>query len=100
MSLRLKLQQQEVGLDDAKALEMIYEAMARKIRIRLLESGVATEQLDECFNLEEKLLDEIRSNPTRQAWTLDQNVAVNQRIGALGDLYRQVLKSEMHAGAG
>jgi len=96
---QLRFKQQEVGLGDPKALEMVYEAMARKIRIRALESGASTEQLKACFDLEEKLLDEIRSKPARQAWRLDENVTVNQRIDALGDLYLIVLKSEMQAAA-
>ena len=96
---QLRFKQQEIGLDDPKAVEMVYEAMARKIRIRALESGASTKQLKECFDLEQKLLDEIRSKPARQAWALDENVAINQRIGALGDLYLKVLKNEMQATA-
>jgi hypothetical protein len=94
-----RFKQQEVGLDDPKAVEMVYEAMPRKIRIRALESGASTDQLKACFDLEENLLNEIRSKPARRSWGLDENVAVNQRVSALGDLYLKVLKSEMQAAA-
>jgi hypothetical protein len=94
---QLRYKQQEIGLDNPEAAEMIYAAMARKIRIRLLQSGASTDQLEECPNREESLLNEIRSKPARQSWSLDENVALNKRISALGDLYLKVLKSETQA---
>ena len=65
--------------------------------VRLLQSGAETEQLEECFNLENKLFDEILSYPAGQDWTDDQNDAVNQQISALTGLYLKVLKGEMQA---
>src|SRR5436305_5755505 len=56
---QLRFKQQEVGLDDPKAQELVYDAMARKIRIRALQSAVSSEQLKQCFKFEENLVEEI-----------------------------------------
>ncbi len=96
---QLRFKQQDVGLNDPTAQELVYDAMARKIRIRALQSAASSEQLKECFKFEETLLDEIRSKPARKTWGHDDNVVVNERIDALGNLYLKVLESEMQAAA-
>ena len=92
----LRFKQQDIGLHDPKAQELVYAAMARKIRIRALQTAASSEQLKECFQFEEKLIDEIRSKPARQPWADEDNIAINQKIDALGNLYLKVLETEMH----
>jgi hypothetical protein len=91
--------QQEVGLDDPKAQELVYDAMARKVRIRVLQTAVSSEQLKECFKFEESLLEEIRSKPARQSWGLEENAIINGKIDELGNLYLKALEGAMQAAA-
>lgn len=96
---QLRFKQQEVGLNDAKAQELVYDAMARKIRIRALQTAVSSEQLKECFKFEESLVEEIRSKPAQQNWGLKENTVINGKIDELGNLYLKALESEMQAAA-
>ena len=96
---QLRFKQQEVGLNDPKARELVYDAMARKIRIRALQSAVSSEQLKQCFKFEENLVEEIGLKPARQSWGLEGNTVVNTKIDELGNLYLKVLESEMKAAA-
>ena len=94
---QLRFKQQEVGLNDPAAQNLVYDAMARKIRIRTLQSAASEGQLQECFKFEEGVVDEIRSKPAGEAWGLDENVSLNHKIDTLGNLYLKVLEVEMQA---
>jgi hypothetical protein len=96
---QLRFKQQDVGLDNPKARELVYDAMARKIRIRVLQSAVSSEQLKQCFKFEENLVEEIGLKPARQSWGLEENTVVNRKIDELGNLYLKVLESESQAAA-
>ena len=96
---QLRFKQQEVGLHEPEVRDLVYEAMARKIRIRALQSVVSSEQLKSCFAFEETLVQEIRSKPAQQTWGMEENSVIDGKINELGNLYLKVLESEMQAAA-
>jgi len=96
---QLRIKHQEVGIDDPKAQQLIQDSIARTIRIRALRSAVPSEQLEACFQFEDKLLEEIRSQPARQSWGLERNTIFATKIVQLGNLYLKILESEMQAAA-
>lgn len=95
----LRFWQQQTGVNETEAQKSVYDAMARKIRIRALQSAVSSDELKECFKVEEQLLSEIRAKPPRQVWSDDENLAFNAKVDALGNLYLKVLELEMQAAA-
>jgi hypothetical protein len=93
----LRLKQQEIGLHDARAQQLVFDAMARKIRIRVLQSAASSEELREAFHFEEQLIDHIRKRPSETVWSDSDNLAIQQKVETLGNLYLKFLEKEMHA---
>jgi hypothetical protein len=93
----LRFKQQEVGLHDTRVQQLVYDAMARKIRIRALQSAASSEELKQAFHFEEELIDDVRKRPSGAVWSDNDNLAINQKVDSLGNLYLKVLEKEMHA---
>jgi hypothetical protein len=93
----LRFKQQEIGLHDPRAQQIVFDAMARKIRMRALQSAASGDQLQECFRFEERLIDDIKSRPAARPWSDGDNASISQKVDTLGNLYLKVLESEMRA---
>jgi hypothetical protein len=96
---QLRFKHQKVGAEHSEAVQMVEEAHARKIRIRLLVMS-ASEQLDECFDIENKLINQIRRTPGGRVWSEADNLAFDRQVDALGALNLRILDSELQAAAG
>ena len=93
----LRFKQQEIGLHDTRVQRLVYDAMARKVRIRALQSAASSEELKQAFHFEEQLIDDIRKRPSGAVWSDTDNFAIDQKVNDLGNLYLKVLEKEMHA---
>jgi len=95
---QLPSKHQEFGLDDPKVRELIKDAAARRVRIRVL-SAVSREQLEICFAYEDGVLDSIRSKPARKSWEDEETLKFYGQVAWLENSYLKVWDSEMHAAA-